>query len=71
MQLIDGISSDLHKLLEYFSGTVINTFSRIPLAWFKASWATAFPTSLALYLKDSKVLVLVISALKLVVSFLE
>ena len=32
LQLINGIPSDLQKLLKYFNGTVIVAFFRIPLA---------------------------------------
>ena len=32
LQLINGISSDLQKLLKYFNGTPIVAFFRIPLA---------------------------------------
>ena len=34
LQLINGISSDLRKLLKYFNGTSIVAFLRIPLAAF-------------------------------------
>ena len=68
LKLINGTSSDLQTLLKYFNGAAIEAFFRIPLAWFEACWATVFPVfpyNLALYLKDSQLLVLAISALKL------
>ena len=43
--LIRGISSDLKKLLKYFSKTAIFAFLNIPLA-------VSFPKRLDLYLKD-------------------
>ena len=52
--LIDGISSDLLKLLKYFDGTAIVTIFRIPLSSFGASGATMFRNNSALYLKDLK-----------------
>ena len=33
-QLINGFSSDLHKLLKYFNGTAITAFVNIPLTAF-------------------------------------
>ena len=36
LQLINGISSDLQKLLKYFNGTAIIAFFRILLALFGA-----------------------------------
>ena len=47
-QLLNGILSDLQKLLKYFNGTGIVAFFRIPLAWFSVSWAIVFPKNLAL-----------------------
>ena len=52
--LIDGISSDLRKLLKYFNDTAIVTIFRIPFSSFGASGATMFPNNSALYLKDLK-----------------
>ena len=46
-QLINGISSDLQKLLWYFNSTAIAAFSRIPSAAFGAGWATVFANNLA------------------------
>ena len=66
-QLINGISSDLQKLLNYFNGTAIAAFVRVPL--FPS--ASEFPNNLSLYSKDLKILLLAISALKLVVSSFE
>ena len=71
LQLTNSISIDLQNSLRYLNDTTIAAFSRTPLAWFGASWATVFPTNLVLYLKDLKVLVFIISALKLVASCLE
>ena len=34
LQLINGISSDLQELVEYFNGTAILLFFKIPLAAF-------------------------------------
>ena len=52
LQLINGISSDLQKLLKYFNSTVIVTFFRTSLA----SSASLFSNNLALHLKDLKLL---------------
>ena len=41
LQLINGVSSDLQKLLKYFNGTAIVTFFSIPLAALSA-WTTVF-----------------------------
>ena len=60
MQLINGISSDLQKLFKYFDGTAVVPFLK---ALFAPS-ATVFPNNLALYLKDLKLLLLVILASK-------
>ena len=65
LRLISGISSDLQKSLQYFNGTAIVSFSRIPLAAFGAGWATIVSNNLALYLKDLKLLVFPILLLKL------
>ena len=67
LQLINGISSDLQILLKYFNGTAIIA---LPKVLFAPS-VTVFSNNLALYLKDLKLLVLAISALKLVASSLE
>ena len=67
LQLINGNSSDLQKLLKYFNGTAIVRFFRIPLAWF-ASWVTVVSNNLALHSKDLKLSSLTIYALKLVAS---
>ena len=68
LQLINCILSDLQKLLNYFSGTAIVAFFRIPLAASGAGWTALFPNNLALYLKDLKLPLLALSALKLVSS---
>ena len=70
MQLINGTSSELQKLLKYINAIGFTVFFRIPLAWFGASWAIEFSNNLTLYLKDLKLLVLAVSALKVVVSSL-
>ena len=64
LQLINGISSDLQKLIKYFNGTAIVAFLEIPFA----PSASVFSNNLALNLKDLKLLVLAISALKFVAS---
>ena len=67
LQLINGISSDLQKLLRYFNSTanvVLLEISFVPSA-------TVFPNNLALYLKDLKTLSFAIAASKLVASSLE
>ena len=65
-QLINDISTDLQKLLKYFSGTIL-AFFEIPFV----PSATVFTNNLALYLKDLKLLVFIISALKLAASSSE
>ena len=45
LQLINGISSDLKKLLKHFNGTAIVALFRISFA----PSASAFPNNLALY----------------------
>ena len=60
LQLINGLSSDLQKLLRYFQGTVTVVFFKIPFA----ASASVFPNSLPLYLKELKALFSVLSALK-------
>ena len=61
-QLINGISSDIQKLLEYFNGKVIVSFFKILFALS----ASVFSNNLALYLKGLKLSSLAISLLKLV-----
>ena len=51
----------IQKLLKYFNGTTIVAIFRIPLAWIGMGWKTVFPNSLALYLKDLKLLLLAIN----------
>ena len=68
LQLINGISSGLQKLLKYFIGTAIVGLFSIPSAALSA-WATVFPYNLTLYLKDSKLLSLTISASSVASSF--
>ena len=46
-------------------------FFRIPLALFGAGWSSVFPNNLVLYLKVLKLLLLALSASKLVASSLE
>ena len=53
--------------LKYFNGKAIAAFFRVPFA----SSASVFHNNLALYLKDLQLLLLSISALKLVASLLE
>ena len=50
LQLINGISKDLQKLLKYFSGTAIFTFLNTLLS----STAVGSPMKLDLYLKDDE-----------------
>ena len=40
MQLINGISNDIQKLIRHFTGTVIVAFFRITLLLFGAVWVT-------------------------------
>ena len=70
MQLINGVSSELQKLLQYFNGIAIVALFRIPLPAFGTGWATVFPNNLVLWLKYLKLSVLVISALRSVASSL-
>ena len=56
LQLINGISSDLQKLLKYF----IAAFLQIPFATFDVGWATVFYNNLVLYLKELKLSVFAI-----------
>ena len=67
LQLINGTSSDLQKLLRYFNGRQFLQFFRIPLLLL----ATVFPNNLTLYLEDLKKSVFAISLLKLVALSLE
>ena len=71
LQLINGISSDLQKLLKYFNSTAIGAYFRILLELFGAGWTTVFPNNLALYLNDLKLLVFLILFLILVASFFK
>ena len=71
MQLINGISRDLQKLLKYFNGTAIAVLFRIPLALFIAGWPPLLSNNLALYLKDLKSSVFSMLLLKPVVSSFE
>ena len=71
LQLINGISSDLQRLLKYFNGKIIVAFFRIPLAWLGAGWFSVFSNKLVFYSKDSKLSVFAISTLKLVASSFE
>ena len=48
LQLINGSSSDLQKLLKYFNDTAVAVFFRILLAWFGLGSASVFPNNLAL-----------------------
>ena len=50
LQLINGISSDLQKLLGYFNGKGIAKFLEIPFAW----WPSVSPNNLALNMEDLK-----------------
>ena len=50
LQLINGVSRDLQKLLKYFNGTAIIAFPKTPFA----PSATVFSNNLALYLEDLK-----------------
>ena len=67
LQLITVISCDFQKLLKYFNSTIIVPFFKI---LFVPS-ASVFPNNLALYSKESKLLLLAISGLNLVASFFE
>ena len=57
LQLINDSSSDLQKLVKYFTNPAIVAFYRLPLAWFKVAWTTGFPNNLALSLKNLNLLV--------------
>ena len=67
LHLINGISIDLQKVFKHFNDTAIVAFLQIPFA----PSATALSDNLALYLKDLKLSVFAISALKLVPLSLE
>ena len=67
LQLINDISSDLKKLLNYLNDTAFVAFLRIPLV----SSASVFSNNLALYLKDLKLSVFSKTALKSIASSLE
>ena len=62
LQVINGISSDLQKLLKFFNGTAIVPLFRIPYA----PSASVYPNKLGLYLKDLKLSMFAIVLLKLV-----
>ena len=53
LQLIDGISNDLKKLLKYFNGTAIFT----PSFFLLSQSASVLPIRFDLYLKDEELLV--------------
>ena len=67
LQWINGISSDLQRLLKYFNGTAIVTFLKIAFALS----LSMFSNNLVLYPKYLKLLLLSTSALKLVALSLE
>ena len=67
-QLINGISSDLQKFVKYVNSTAVVPFFRIRLDEFGTGWAAVFSNNLALYPKDLKSSVFVISSLKLAAS---
>ena len=64
MQLINGISNDLQKLLKYFNGTAIFTPLFVPLF-------PVLPIRLVLYLNEEALLSLVTSALSTLSSLLK
>ena len=70
-QLINGISSDIQKLLKFCNGTAIVAFLEIRLAASGADCATLFPNNFALYLKDLKLLVFAMFLLKLTAASLD
>ena len=70
-QLINGISSDIQKLLKFCNGTAIVAFLKIRLAASGADCATLFPNNFALYLKDLKLLVFAMFLLKLTAASLD
>ena len=51
--LVNGISTDLRKLLKCFNGTEVVAHFRIQLTALSA-WAAVFPNNLVFYLKDLK-----------------
>ena len=65
LQLINGISSDIQKLLKCFNGIADIAFLKIPSAAFDAGWAAVFSNNLAFYWKDLKLSVFAILSLKL------
>ena len=67
LQWINGISSDLQKLLKCFNGTATVAFLKIAFALS----LSMFSTNLVLYSKYLKLLLLSTSALKLVALSLE
>ena len=69
LQLINGNSNDLQKLLKFFNGTAIVAFLNIPLGGLGLGWVS--PSDLSIYSKGLKLLSLAISALKLVASSFE
>ena len=71
LQLINGISSDLLKLLRNFNDTAILAFFKISLGSFGTGWAIVFPNNLVLYSKDLKLSVYSRLLLKLVASSFE
>ena len=58
LQAINGISTNLQKLLKYFNDTAIVAFLKIPLGASGAGFPTLYPNNLALYLEHLKLLVL-------------
>ena len=60
LHLINGVLIDLQKLLRCFNGTTITVFFKIPFA----PLVPMFSINLFLYLKESKLLVSPILALK-------
>ena len=73
LQLIDGISNDLQKLLKYFHRTEIDALFINPLfiASFGVVCAILVSNDFALYLTDLKLLSLAISKLKSIALSLE
>ena len=71
LQLINGNSRDLQKLLKYFNGAAIAVSFRIPLALFGAGWPALVSNNLILYLKDLISSVFAILLLEPVVSSFE
>ena len=67
LQLINCISSHLHKLLKYFNWAAIVASVKIQIILS----ASVFPINLVLYLRDLKFPSIAISALKLVALSLE